>query len=354
MLKLLEGVKVLDLTRLLPGPVCTWYLAELGAEVTKIEPPEGDYVRHIPPLAKKNSYVFLQLNFNKTCLTLDLKQDSDLQILKDKVKDAQVFVESFRPGVAKSLGIDFESLKKINPTLVYCSITGYGQTGPYRDFPGHDLNYLAYSGILEQIGNRGAPPALSNFQIADLSGGSLSACVGILAALLSAQKKKTAHHLDISMLDCVMGLNQIALATYQAGMKDVPRGADLLAGGFPFYSIYEVKDGRYGALGALEKKFWKNFCEAVGKGDWISWYGQSPEKFADFRREIGELFKTKMLPEWEALLGDKECCFSPILKISETFKNPQVVARNVYRTHHSEEDGDFLVMDFPIKVDPSV
>lgn len=331
MLKLLDGIKVLDLTRLLPGPLCTMYLAELGAEVIKIDP-EKDYTKDI------SRHAFLQLNQHKKSEVMDR--------FLELVKDSHVVVESFRPGVTQKLGIDFESVKKINPSIVYCSITGYGQTGPYKDLPGHDINYLAYSGILDQMGTD-ERPALSNFQIADLAGGSLSACVGILSAIISSQKNKFAHFIDISMLDCVMGLNQVALATYQAKQKDIPRNQDLLNGGFPFYSLYETSDKRFIALGALEEKFWKNFCQAIQKPEWISWHSAKPDP--QYREAIASLFKTKTMRDWEQLLQDKECCVSPVLNMSEALQNPQIVSRGMVQTKTSENDEEFLTFQFPVK-----
>lgn len=335
MLKLLNGIKVLDLTRLLPGPLCTMYLADLGAEVIKIDP-ESDYTKTI------SEHAFLQLNHNKKFQTLNLKEESDLEKFLAMVKESHVVVESFRPGVTAKLKIDFESLKKINPSVVYCSITGYGQEGPMKDYPGHDINYLAYAGILSQMGNADGP-ALSNFQIADLAGGSLSACMGILAALLHSQKTGESHYVDISMFDCVMGLNQVALATYQARKKDIPYNQDLLNGGFPFYSVYETSDKRHMALGALEEKFWKNFCEATGKQDWIKWHKEGPEKYDDFRKDIASLFKTKSMTEWDQLLKDKECCASPVLTVSES------ISQNVEKKNTSE-DREILIYKFPIRI----
>lgn len=331
MLKLLNGIKVLDLTRLLPGPLCTMYLAELGAEVIKIDP-EKDYTKDI------SKHTYLQLNHNK--------KTGPMSEFHKLVKESHVVVESFRPGIALKLGIDFESLKKINPSIVYCSITGYGQTGPYKDLPGHDINYLAYAGILDQMGTKDSP-ALSNFQIADIAGGSLSACVGILSAIISSQKSQTAHYIDVSMLDCVMGLNQVALATYQENKKDIPRGQDLLNGGFPFYSIYETSDNRFMALGALEEKFWKNFCEAVGKEDWINWHSAKPDP--QHKKEIASLFRTKTMREWDELLHDKECCVSPVLNMSEAIQNPQVVSRGFVQKKMSDTDGEYLTFGLPLK-----
>lgn len=351
MLKLLEGIKVLDLTRLLPGPLCTWYLCELGAEVLKIEPPEGDYVRYIPPLAGKNSFIFLQVNFNKQFKTLDLKTPEDLNFFLNLVKEADVVVESFRPGVTESLGIDFKTLKTVNPSIVYCSITGYGQTGPYKDYPGHDLNYISYAGILDQIGIPDGRPSIPNFQIADLSGGALTSCTGILAALLHAKKNQTAHYLDISMFDSVMSLNQVALATYQSKMRDIGRGEDLLTGGFPFYNVYQTSDNRFISLGALEFKFWEKFCQTTGNQDWIKWHKESPINYPAHKQELEKFFASKSLNEWNELLKNSECCYSPILTLSETMMDPHVQARGLYRKENSEEEGDFLTFNFPIKVD---
>jgi len=353
MLKLLQGIKVLDLSRLLPGPLCSYYLAELGAEVIKIEPPEGDYARFFPPLKKDTSYAFLQLNHNKKIVTLDLKKNSDYETFISMVVDSDVVLESFRPGVVNNLKIDFDQLKKINPKLVYCSITGYGQDGPYKNHPGHDINYLGYAGILDQIGNSGSAPVLTNFQIADVAGGSLHACVAIMAALVSAQKKQQAHYLDVSMLDCVIALNQMALATFQGKMKDVPRGCDMLSGGLPFYSLYQTKDGRFMALGALEEKFWLKFCMAIGKKEWGVWHRESRQKYPEIAQALSQLFISKNMHEWVSLLENQECCCTPILRISETLLDPQIKARAIFVSKSRPEEGEFIACPFPVKIKSS-
>ena len=184
----LDGVKILDLTRLLPGPLASMYLADLGAEVIKIEDPEiGDYARQIPPMKEKSSWNFLMMNRNKKSVTLNLKQSADKEKFLNLVKSADVVMESFRPGICAKLGIDYEVCKAINPRIVFCSLTGYGQTGPYKNKAGHDINYLGYAGILDQMGKKDSPN-LINFQIADIAGGTLTSCIGILAALFRAQK----------------------------------------------------------------------------------------------------------------------------------------------------------------------
>lgn len=339
----LSGIKVLDLTRLLPGPLCTLYLAQLGAEVIKIEPPEGDYVRFIPPLAKKNSFVFLQLNQHKKLRSLDLKAAPDREEILKLVADAQVLVESFRPGVMAELGLSYEELKKINPALIYCSITGYGQTGPYKDRPGHDMNYLATAGVLEQM------PGLANFQIADVAGGSLSSCVGILATLLRAQKTGEGCFIDVAMLDCTLALNHVALATYQGTGRDIGAQEDLLSGGFPFYALYETSDQRRIALGTLEQKFWKNFCLAIGRPEWVPWHTSGKAQYPQIALALRDLFRSKTLREWTELLADKDCCVSPLLRPSEVKADPQVRARGLLTELSTAEDGTVTTFAFPLR-----
>ena len=245
---LLDGLKVLDLSRLLPGPFCSLTLAQLGAEVIKIEEPDGgDYARELSP------ELFDIVNRGKQSLTLDLRQPDDVERFKALVKDADVVLESFRPGVMDKLGCGYDTLKAINPQLVYASLTGYGQTGPYADRPGHDLNYLGYAGVLDQTGLPGKRPAMSNVQIADLAGGAQNCAIGILAAVMGARQSGEGCWVDVAMLDGALALQSMALATHHQHGNSQPRGKDMLTGALANYNVYRCRDGKYLAVGVKNK-----------------------------------------------------------------------------------------------------
>ncbi|MGH8482486.1 MAG: CaiB/BaiF CoA transferase family protein, partial [Nevskiaceae bacterium] len=254
---LLSGVRVLDLSRLLPGPFCSLYLAQLGAEVIKIEEPGGgDY-------ARESRELFAQVNRGKKSVTLDLRQAADVAKFKELVATADIVLESFRPGVMDRLGCGYEELRRINAKLVYASLTGYGQTGPYRDWAGHDLNYLAIAGALDQFGNAGGGPAQINLQVADLAGGGLTCVIGILAALHGARASGAGSFVDVSMTDGSAAMQVIALASLREHGRSFPRGADILSGALPNYSVYKCRDGKYLAVGALEPKFLKRLGQTL-------------------------------------------------------------------------------------------
>lgn len=258
----LEGVRVLDLSNFLPGPLCTLHLARMGAEVIKIEPPDGDPMRAIGPRLNDRSVLFDWLNAGKRCMTLDLKSQTGLTALLALVDDADVLVEGFRPGVMDRLGCGWATLHARNPRLVMCSITGYGQTGPRADRAGHDINYLAESGVLDQMRADGKP-ALANIQIADVLGGAMSALQKILGALFGAQRAGTGRYIDVSMTDAMREYHLLPRAWLAAGNTLPSPGADLLTGGTACYNVYQASDGAWLAVGALEHKFWAEFCGAI-------------------------------------------------------------------------------------------
>ncbi|MDT0633901.1 CaiB/BaiF CoA-transferase family protein [Spectribacter hydrogenoxidans] len=366
---LLEGVRILDLTRLLPGPFCTQYLAQLGAEVIKIEDPAGgDYARELMP------ELFAVVNRGKHSVTLDLREADDVAAFKQLVAGADVVVESFRPGVMERLGCGYETLKAINPTLVYAALTGYGQNGPYRDAAGHDLNYLAYAGALDQIGSAGGAPAMANVQIADLAGGALTAATGILAALLGAKVSGEGTFVDSSMLDGSLALQPIALAGLRAHGHTQPRGADMLTGALPNYQVYKCRDGRYLAVGALEPKFFARLLAALGEqvplpktlkalaGGKAS-TGQRSRKpptadsgdqsrsgrpglrdrfnevledpararrwLAPVRWSLAGVFRLRPRDAWIRALSQADACVAPVLTLEEALADPQVLARGM-------------------------
>lgn len=322
--KPLAGIKILDLTRLLPGPFCTLYLADLGADVVKVEDTKaGDYCRDLSP------DMFQVVNRNKRGLRLDYRSEAGREVFKRLVENADVLVESFRPGVMESFGLGYETLKAINPKLVYCAITGYGKTGPYRDKAGHDMNYCAYAGVLDQIGKRGESPVSGNIQIADLAGGGLTAAVGILASIIRAQRTGKGDYVDVAMMDGTMALAVVALSTWRAIGTPPARGTDMLSGGLANYQVYECKDGGHIALGALEPKFWLAFCQAVERPDLAQRPIAAGQAGDETRAMVAELFLTKTRDEWAEFLADHDCCAAPVLNLAEAENNPQVQARGM-------------------------
>ncbi|HEU0204879.1 MAG TPA: CaiB/BaiF CoA-transferase family protein [Burkholderiaceae bacterium] len=328
----LRGVKVLDLTRLLPGPVCTLHLADLGADVIKIEDTgAGDYAAPA---------VRALVNRNKRGIRLDLKQPEGVELFMRLAAAADVIVEGFRPGVVQRLGIDYAAVARVNPRIVYCSISGYGQTGPLRDVAGHDLNYCGYAGVADQIGTVDASgvhsPALSNVPIADLMGGSLTAAMGILAAIFDAARSGTGRHVDVSISDGVLAHAVLPLATLTAHGSTRPAGGDTLTGALACYSLYATADGRYLAVGALEKKFWDAFCAVIERPDLKPLHRSAdPAVTARVRAELTALIGAHTLAWWQDKLRGTDCCVSPVHKLEEALQNEHFRARGmVIETTH--------------------
>ena len=321
----LAGIRVLDLTRLLPGPVATLHLADLGAEVVKIEDPQvGDYARTLGTGQGEDSAYFRMINRNKQGLRLDLKKPEGVAVFLRLAATADVIVESFRPGVMDKLGIGYAAVAAVNPKIAYCSISGYGQDGPYRDHAGHDINYLGYTGVLDQIGSEGGDPAIPNFQIADLLGGALTAAMGILAAVLEAQRTGQGRFIDVAMTDSVLAHSYFTMLRLNDAGHSAPRGSDLLNGGLPCYATYRCADDRHMAVGALEGKFWKACCTALERPEWIR-----RQWDAGLRSEMAALFATQSRDDWAALFAAVDCCVTPILSPEEALENEQVAARRM-------------------------
>ncbi|OUM86475.1 MAG: carnitine dehydratase [Bacillus thermozeamaize] len=347
---LLEGVRVLDLTRLLPGPFCTMLLADYGAEVIKVEQPgTGDYGRNVEPYIQGYSARHLTINRNKKSLTLDLKREKGKEIFCALAKEADVIVESFRPGVMKKLGLSYEEISAINPGIVYCSISGYGQDGPYRHLPGHDINYIGYSGVLGLIGLKDGQPVVPGVQIADIGGGSLMALAGILMALYYKEKTGKGQFVDVSMLDGAISWIAGYASGYFADGQVPKRGEIRLSGKYACYDVYPTKDGKYLSVGALEEKFWRRLCELLDKEEWIGQRMAPPEVQDQMRRELREIFLQKDQAEWLSLLKEEETCVGPVYDLDEVFSDPQVLARNmVIETEHPVL-GVLKQVGFPLK-----
>jgi alpha-methylacyl-CoA racemase len=326
----LAGVRVLDLTRLVPGPVCTQHLADLGADVIKIEDTAaGDAV---PPKLRA------LVNRNKRGIRLDLKHPDGAGALLRLAHDADVLVEGFRPGVMARLGLGYDVLAAINPRLVYCSVTGYGQTGPDRERPGHDINYCADAGVADQMGNADGP-ALSNVPIADLMGGALGAAMGILAALFDAAHTGRGRHVDIAMADGALAHAVMPLAALATHGRTKRAGHDTLTGALACYATYRTADGRWLAVGALERKFWEALCDALERPDLKPLHRSGDADVeARLRDELARVFATLPLAAWQARLRHAGGCASPVRTLEEAladahFRERGMVVESVHPTY---------------------
>ncbi len=326
----LSGVRVLDLTRLLPGPVCTLYLADLGADVVKVEDTgAGDYARNLGNRPGTVSAFFRAVNRNKRSIALDLKHPDGRAAFLALAARADAVVESFRPGVVASLGVGYDEVVAANPRIVYASISGYGQEGPRAQAAGHDINYLGYAGVLDQTGTRDGPPALCNLQIADLLGGAASAAIALLAALVGAQRTGRGRHIDVAMADASLAHNIFALHALSQWGRTLPRGADLLTGGVPCYGVYGTQDGRWLAVGALEDKFWQRLCATIDRPDLASLAFALGDEGARVRRDLESVFAAAPLAHWVERFAGVDCCVTPILTLDEALEDPQFAARGM-------------------------
>ena len=329
MLQALEGIRILDLSRMLPGPYCSMMLADLGAEVIKVEEPKiGDPTRYSPPIIDGQSAPFAQVNRNKKSIAIDLKQPEGRDIFLKLASTADVVLEQFRPGVVDRLGIGYATVAELNPQTIYCSLTGFGQDGPHRERSGHDLNYLALSGVLGLTTDERGKPVIPGVQVADLAG-AMIAGFAILAALLARERTSRGQYLDVSMFDVMLSMLPIPAAHHFAG-KTIPVGGKyVLSGQYPFYNVYETSEGAFMTLGALEPKFWANFCRKVGRDDLIARQFDSGEQRDDLFEAVGVIFKSRTQSEWVELMRDADCCCEPVLSISEAFEHEQTRAREM-------------------------
>lgn len=346
----ISGIRVLDLTRLLPGAFCTMILADLGAEVIKIEEPGiGDYMRYMPPLVNGVSIYHIILNRNKKSISLNLKNDEERKLFLELARNSDVVVEGFRPGVACRLGIDYNIVKNINPGVIYCSITGYGQSSVYAYRAGHDLNYISLAGILSASQKTCENlPAIPPVQIADLSGGVL-ASLSILAALIQRERTGRGVYIDISMTDSSLLWNIVNVAVCIA-LNRQPSLEDLkLTGGYGCYRVYEASDGRYISVGALENKFWINLCMALGL------YNLASKQYSREERimvvdELRNTFKGKTQSEWLKILEDVDTCIAPVLDIFEVLNSSYVRERGLIVEINHPKAGRVKIMLTPIRI----
>jgi crotonobetainyl-CoA:carnitine CoA-transferase CaiB-like acyl-CoA transferase len=350
----LQGVRVLDLSRLLPGPFCTLILSDLGADVDKVEDPHvGDYMRHFPPFVTirrkeglpelKLSGRFAAINRNKRSLCLDLKQKAAREALLKLLPRYDVLVESFRPGVLERLGLGIKLLHEINPRLCVCSISGYGQTGPYRERAGHDIGYVALAGVLGLAGaGTDSPPHPLPIQLADLGAGALWPAVQILGALRVAERTGRGSHLDVSMCEGALSFMIPDLGNLAASGRVPPRGADLLTGGAACYGVYRAACGGYLSVGALEPKFWQAFNAVIGRSASPDELIAPPEEQARIRQEVQARLLTQTRDEWMTRFADTDTCVEPVLELDELCEHPQHQARQLFFTIESPAGGDPL------------
>jgi alpha-methylacyl-CoA racemase len=332
MTKPLSDIRVLDLSRLLPGGFCSLMLADFGAEVLKVEDTGmGDYIRWSPPYYEgaedsARSALYLALNRGKRSIRLNLKEERGREVLLKLVKEHDVLLESFRPGVLDRLGVGYDRLREENPGLVYCAITGYGQDGPYRDRSGHDMNYLGLIGLLGLTGEKDGPPIMSGGQIADLGGGALMAAFGILAALHERERSGEGQLVDVSMADGALSWLALVAGRYLADGMVPKRGEPELAGGLVCYRPYACKDG-WVTLGALEPKFWQAWCRGVGREDLIEKQFERPGSEA--HAEVERIFLERTRDEWQQFATQNDCCLEPVLDIAEALDSELVRAREM-------------------------
>jgi alpha-methylacyl-CoA racemase len=324
----LASLKVLDFSTLLPGPFASLLLADMGAEVLRIESPDrADLLRILPPHDHGVSAGHAYLNRNKRSLALDLKQPAALEIIKRLLADHDILLEQFRPGVMDRLGLGYEALKAINPRLIYVSITGYGQTGPYKDRAGHDINYLALAGLASHTGRADSGPLPLGIQAADIAGGSLHGVIGLLAAVIARQQSGQGQHLDVSMTDCVFSLNALAGAGYLACGVEPGRENHVLNGG-SFYDYYRTRDGRWMSVGSLEPAFMQALCEALGRPE-LRALGLSSEPGQRLKRELQSEFEKHDFAELCAIFANVDACIEPVLGLDEALEHPQLKAREL-------------------------
>ncbi|MGO1462329.1 MAG: CaiB/BaiF CoA transferase family protein [Marinobacter sp.] len=346
----LTSMKILDFSTLLPGPYATMLLADMGAEVLRVEAPDRvDLTRVMPPHDAGVSTSHAFLNRGKQSLALNLKKEDSKEKILQLVKDYDIVIEQFRPGVMDRLGIGYDTLKAINPKLIYCAITGYGQTGPYKDRAGHDINYLSIAGVSSHCGREESGPPPMGIQIADVAGGSHHAVMGILAAVVHRQQTGEGQFVDISMTDAAFALNGMAgAASIAGGQEQKPEGAMLNGGSF--YDYYQTQDNRWLSVGSLEPQFSARLCDILELADMKSFaLSQNAEHQAEFKAALREKFLQKTLEQWRVIFAETDACVEPVLTIDEAAEHPQLKARDMVIGVDRGDGTQQKQIGFPIK-----
>lgn len=348
----LDGLRVLDLSRLMPGPLCTMILGDLGVDVIKVEQPEiGDYARSAPPLLGNTGSAFLMLNRNKRSITLNLKKAEGQEILRKLAAKADVFVESYRPGVAERLGVGYQAISQVNERIIYCSISGFGQSGPYRDLVGHDLTYTAYSGAIGATGSKDGPPVIPAIQVSDIQA-AMYATIAITAALYRREKAGKGEFIDISLMDAAVASMIMPMSFHLAG-ESTERGSSFLSGGAPFYNIYETADRKYVAIAPLEPKFWIELCSVLRLEKYQDKQLTSEAEANRIREDLAGIFRQKTRDEWVKILNEREIPCAPIYDVREVLADPHVRSRKMIFEMETEAFGRLNQLATPIRVSHS-
>lgn len=343
----LEGLRVIDLSSLLPGSLCSQMLGDLGADVIKIENPQWpDGFRSKPPVVKTMGSFYHIVGRNKRSMTLNIRQPEGRDIFLRMIPEADVLLDSFRTGMDRN-GMGYDTLRVVNPRLIHCSLTSFGQDGPYRDYPAHDINLLSLSGILDLLGEKNGPPVTPGVQVGGPAGG-LMALVGILAALLRRERTGRGDHVDAALLDGLAPFLGLVMSTYMATGIHQERGKTLLGGGFAFYRTYEAADGRYLALGCLEEKLWRNFCAAIGREDLIDLQFDEARQ-DEVIAEVAAILKQRTRREWMDRFAGHDLCITPVNTLEEALQDPQIRHRGMWFMESHPVDGAVPQQRFPVK-----
>jgi crotonobetainyl-CoA:carnitine CoA-transferase CaiB-like acyl-CoA transferase len=346
----LEGIRILDATRLLPGGYATLLMADLGADVVKVEEPnKGDYIRWTPPLVGDFSASHIALNRNKRSITLNLKNDEGKELFVRLASDADVVIESFRPGVMDRLGVGYGVLSQANPRLVYCAISGYGQDGPRSQVAGHDINYIGYAGVLGINGEEDRRPAIPGVQIGDLAGGGMSAVIAILAALHRRAETGRGDFCDISMMDGAISWLTVHAGEFVATGISPQRERMHLSGAYPCYRVYPAADG-YISVGALEPQFWATVCERLERPDLLSDGFAVGDRRNEVIADLEKTFSTRTRAEWMTVFEGYDACVGPVNDFSEAFADEQAKAREMFVETDIEGVGKWTNVGNPIKL----
>ncbi|MFC1817150.1 CaiB/BaiF CoA transferase family protein [Thermodesulfobacteriota bacterium] len=346
----LKGIRILDLTRLYPGPLGTMMLADMGADVIKIEDPaQPDYVRNFPPFIKTESVAYLAANRSKRSLAVGFKDEDGRKIFFDLIQTADVVVEQFRPGVLDRIGIGYDKASKKNPGIIYISLTGYGQTGPYSNNAGHDLNYIGYAGILASTLSDGSQPAIPGPQVADVAGGAYMLMIACLAALLGRRQTGKGQKVDVSMLDGVLPLMTLQMAQYWAASETFKVQKLPLSGGLASYNTYRCLDGEFIALATLEPKFWDKFCDWIETPDWKEKLYDTGPAGDRLRKELSEVFQTRPRDEWVQGAAEHDICLTPVLNLDEIETDPHLQNRDMFIELSHAQCGNIKGLGVPIK-----
>ncbi len=328
----LDGIRVLDLSRLAPGPYCSMLLADFGADVILVEPVPGASAKLAGPSGPSESAqraaAYNALARGKRSIALNLKEPEAREIFYALAKDADVVLEGFRPGVVQRLGVDYETIRSLNPRIVYCSLSGFGQTGPYANLVGHDINYIAIGGALGVTGRPGTPPAIPINLIADFAGGGLFAAFAICVALLARERTGEGQYIDMAMTDGVLSLMTMAFTQYFANGTVIRPGEYLLNGGVPWYDTYQCADGRWFSIGSIEPHFYEALCRVLGCEEFLG-KQYDASAYPAMRERFAAIFRTKTADEWMEIMSQHDICAAPVLEMDRVVQNPHNLARNM-------------------------